>query len=153
MEQVWQWGIGVIHIVQEIRSPFFDIFFKFVSGFGAMFFYAVFLPLIYWCFDKKYAVRIFVVFLISSWFNSILKDLINHPRPYNLDETVKIGKTGGPGFPSGHAQQSFVVWGSLSLWIKKKAFTYTAIAVIILIAFSRIYLGVHFPTDIFGGWI
>lgn len=152
MEQIWQWGIDVIINVQTIRSPFFDSFFSFVSFFGTMIFYMLFLPLLYWCFDKKYASRVFFLFIISSWLNTILKDLINHPRPYSLNETVKIGKTGGPGLPSGHAQQSLVVWGSVSLWLRNRLITCLAIFIILIIAFSRIYLGVHFPTDIFGGW-
>jgi membrane-associated phospholipid phosphatase len=153
MENIWQWGIDVIKITQQIRSPFMDQFFKFISFTGTMIFFMIFLPLIYWCYDKKFGSRIFILILISGWFNSVLKDLFNHPRPYNIDESVKIGKTGGPGIPSGHAQQSLVVWGSLSLWRKNRCFTYFSAAVILLIAFSRIYLGVHFPTDIFAGWI
>ncbi len=153
MENIWQWGIDVIHVVQQIRSPFFDLFFKTVSFTGAMIFYMIFLPFIYWCYDKKYGSRIFILILISGWFNSVLKDFINHPRPYNLDESVKIGKTGGPGIPSGHAQQSLVVWGFLAIWRRNRSFIYFSAAVILLIAFSRVYLGVHFPTDIFGGWI
>jgi len=152
MEHVWQWGIDVIKVVQQIRSPFFDLFFKTVSFTGAMIFYMIFLPFIYWCYDKKFGSRIFIVVLISGWFNSILKDFINHPRPYNIDESVKIGKTGGHGIPSGHAQHSLVVWGSLSIWLKSRRFFYFS-AVVLLIAFSRVYLGVHFPTDIIGGWI
>ncbi len=153
MEHMWQWGIDVIISVQTIRSPFFDSFFTIISFFGTMVFYLLFLPVLYWCFDKKYAARIFFLFIISSWFNTILKDLFNHPRPYSLNETVKIGKTGGPGLPSGHAQQSFVVWGSVSLWLKNRVFSYLAVFIILIIAFSRIYLGVHFPTDIFAGWL
>jgi membrane-associated phospholipid phosphatase len=153
MEQIWQWGISVIIAVQKIRSPFFDAFFSFISFFGTLIFYMIFLPFIYWCLNKKTASRIFILFLISSWVNSVMKDLINHPRPYNLNESVKIGKTGGPGIPSGHAQQSLVVWGSISLWLRNRAFTYFTVFFILLIAFSRIYLGVHFPTDIIGGWI
>ncbi len=152
MEHIWQWGINVIIVVQKIRSPFFDSFFSFVSFFGELIFYMALLPFLYWCFDKKSAARIFVLFLISSWVNTVLKDLINHPRPYNLNESVKIGKTPGPGIPSGHAQLSLVVWGSMSLWLKKRFFTYASIFIILIIAFSRIYLGVHFPTDVLGGW-
>ncbi len=153
MENIWQWGIDVIKIVQQIRSPFFDLFFKFISFTGGMVFYMIFLPFIYWCYDKKFGSRIFILIIFSGWLNSILKDFINHPRPYNLDESVKIGTTRGPGIPSGHAQQSLVVWGSLSLWRKNRRFVFFSAAVILLIAFSRVYLGVHFPTDILAGWI
>lgn len=153
MEQVWHWGLDIIHYVQRIRSPFFDSFFSAVSFFGTVSFYIVFLPVLYWCTDKRHARRLLIIFLVSGWVNSVCKDFFNHPRPYNLDETVKIGKTAGPGLPSGHAQQSLTVWGYFILWIRKPSFTYLSVAVILLIAFSRIYLGVHFPTDIIGGWV
>jgi len=152
MEQIWQWGISVIVVVQKIRSPFMDSFFTFVSFFGTLGFYICFLPFLYWCYNKKYASRIFILFLISGWVNTVVKYIINHPRPYFLDPSVKVGHTTGPGIPSGHAQQSLVIMGSLSLWLKNRKFTYFSVFIILLIAFSRIYLGVHFPTDILGGW-
>ena len=120
MEHIWQWGIGVIIAVQKIRSPFFDAFFLFISFFGTYIFYMLLIPFIYWCYDKKRASRIIFLFLVSSWFNTVLKDLISHPRPYNLNPAVKIGDAAGNGFPSGHSQNSLVVWGTLSLMLKDK---------------------------------
>ena len=152
MEQIWQWGIDVIIVIQKIRSPFFDYLFLFISFFGTQLFYMILLPLLYWCYDKKYASRILIIFLISGWLNTVMKYLINHPRPYSLNESVKIGTTGGPGIPSGHAQQSLVVLVSISLWLKNRIFTLASVLIILLIALSRVYLGVHFPTDVFGGW-
>jgi len=153
MEPIWQWGIDVIIFIQQIRSSFFDVFFFSVSFFGTHVFYLMLLPFLYWCVDKKYASRIFILFLISSWSNTVMKDLIHHPRPYHLNEAVKIGRAGGYGIPSGHAQGSLVVGVSLSLWLRNRFFSYFISAAVLLIALSRLYLGVHFPTDILGGWI
>lgn len=153
MELIWQWGIDLIIFIQKIRSPFFDAFFFSVSFFGTHVFYLMLLPFLYWCVDKKYASRIFILFLVSSCFNTVMKQLIHHPRPYQLNEAVKIGRAGGYGIPSGHAQGSLVMGVSLSLWFRNRFFTYLSTAAILLIALSRLYLGVHFPTDILGGWI
>lgn len=153
MEPIWQWGIDVIIFIQQIRSPFFDLFFFTVSFFGTHIFYLMLLPFLYWCIDKKYASRIFILFLVSSWSNTVMKDLIHHPRPYHLNEAVKIGMAGGYGIPSGHAQGSLVMGVSLSLWLRNRFFSYFSAAAVLLIALSRLYLGVHFPTDILGGWI
>ncbi len=153
MEPIWQWGINVIIVIQKIRSPFFDAFFFSVSFFGTHIFFLMVLPFLYWCVEKKYASRIFILYLFSSWSNTVMKDLIHHPRPYHLNEAVKIGRAGGYGIPSGHAQGSMVVGVSLSLWFRNRFFTYFSTAAILLIALSRLYLGVHFPTDILGGWI
>ncbi len=153
MEQIWHTGLKIIMYVQRIRSPFFDAFFSFISFFGTHYFFLFLLTFMYWCNNKKYASRIVVLFLISGWSNTVLKDIINHPRPYNLNPAVKIGGTSGPGLPSGHAQQSLVVFSALALWRRNPVFTCFAAVSVFMIALSRIYLGVHFPTDILGGWL
>ena len=56
------------------------------------------------------------------------------------------------GLPSGHAQNAVVVWGMLALWIRKTWAWIAGVIIILLIGLSRIYLGVHFPTDVLGGW-
>ncbi len=153
MNDILQWGLNVVIFVQKIRSGFFDNFFSFLSFLGSDMFYLLFLPFFFWCLDKKTAVRLFILFLISSWVNSEAKNLFNLPRPYDLNPDVKIDHTTGPGLPSGHAQGSIVVWGFLALHFRKRLFTVFSVILVLLIALSRIYLGVHFPTDIFGGWL
>lgn len=153
MDAVLKWGVELILIIQQARTPFLDIFFKAVTAIGNDMFYMLILPLLYWCVDKKQSLRIYFLFMLSSWLNSVTKDYLNQPRPYHLDSRVKIGDTGGPGLPSGHAQGTLVLWGSLALWARRRWFTVFCISLILVVAFSRMYLGVHFPTDILGGWL
>lgn len=153
MEQIWQWGIDVIIHVQKIRSPFIDNVFICTTFLGTPEFYTLFLPGLYWCFDKKITARIIFLFFVSSWSNSVLKTFFNHPRPFELNGAVKVCHAGGPGLPSGHAQQSVVLWTSLALWLKRRPFSVIALLLILIVSFSRIYLGVHFPTDVFCGWL
>ena len=152
MDFVLQWGVDLIKIIQTIRMPALDHLMKAISASGNYTFYLMMIPLFYWCVDKRNAIRLFYLFLFSTWLNSVTKDMLDQPRPFDLDESIRVGRTGGPGLPSGHAQGALVFWGYLALWARKRWFSATCIAIIMLIAFSRLYLGVHFPTDLLGGW-
>jgi membrane-associated phospholipid phosphatase len=152
MDAIYNWGIDIIIFIQKMRSYAMDHFFLAVTAMGNDMFYMLILPLFYWCIDKRQSLRLFYLFMFSSWLNAVTKDLLNQPRPYILNESIKVGTTGGPGIPSGHAQGSLVFWGYLALWVRKRWFSVFCITIIMLIAFSRLYLGVHFPTDILGGW-
>lgn len=153
MNEILQWGIDVIIDIQQIRTPYSDCFFKAITTLGSGYIYYIVLPVIFWCANSTLSARFILILFFSLWVNSEFKTILQQPRPYNLDPSVKIGATGGPGLPSGHAQGSLVFWGYLSFWINKKWFYILSSIIILLIAFSRLYLGVHFPTDILGGWI
>lgn len=85
--------------------------------------------------------------------NIILKNLIARDRPFVLDETVEllIPKPGEFSFPSGHTLNGFTAATVIFLHFKKAGIG--ALLFAGLIAFSRMYLFVHFPTDILGGMI
>jgi hypothetical protein len=95
--------------------------------------------------------------LLSAWVNGFFKNILKQPRPYHLDPSVGRGFEKSYGLPSGHAQQSLAFWTALASCYKrpfwKTFFRIAAAAFIMLIAFTRLYLGLHFPTDIFGGWL
>ncbi|MDR0442828.1 MAG: phosphatase PAP2 family protein [Treponema sp.] len=155
MESVLQWGLDFIRFVQKCASPELTVIMRIITEFGGAAMYLTVIPLIYWCVDEKKALRFDVAVLISIWVNITLKFLLDQPRPFfaGYDPSVGIVIERMGGLPSGHAQTSLVLFVIIASWIKKKWATAAAAVICLLISFSRIYLGVHFPTDIFGGWI
>ena len=154
MEAVWQWGLDFIRTVQLIHGPVLDALFKAITALGEEDFFMIVIPTIFWCVDYAGGARLAFVFLLSPYVNSVLKDVFAHPRPFDLDPTVQRHFSGaeGYGLPSGHAQNAVVLWGTMAVCFRKAWLWGVAILLIFLIGFSRIYLGVHFPTDVLGGW-
>ena len=84
-----------------------------------------------------------------------LQSRLHSPRPYWVDQRVKVlfQSETSFGLPSGHAQTAASVWGIFAAHLKKKWARWLAIVVIFFIGFSRIYLGVHFTSDVLLGWL
>jgi hypothetical protein len=119
--------------------------------------------------------------ILSVWLNAFLKFLLGQPRPFHLDSSLGLIYEIGNGLPSGHAQSIVVFLIPLAVWYSQKrraaasstlkakpegpsgsARTLSAGEIlvwagtgilILLVSFSRLYLGVHFPQDILCGWI
>lgn len=106
--------------------------------------------------DKKIALTIPVNLLLITIINQILKLIIQRPRPIGY-RLIEIGEYS---FPSGHAMTSMALYGFLIYLSYKliknknlKIFFITAcILIIIIIGISRIYLGVHYCSDVLAGW-
>jgi len=152
METIWQWGLDLIRTVQLVHGPVLDTIFKAITFLGEEEFFMILLPLILWCVDFAVGARLAFAFLLSPYVNVVLKDLFAHPRPFELDPAVKRHDIGGYGLPSGHSQSAVVLWGTIAAEFHKRWLWVVAILLMVLIGFSRIYLGVHFPTDVLGGW-
>lgn len=107
--------------------------------------------------DKKYSKLIILNLALSFILNRILKLIIARPRPPRLRLVIENGYS----FPSGHSMVSFAFYGFLIYLINKnlknKKIKYSLIVLlsllILLIGISRIYLGVHYVTDVLGGYI
>jgi membrane-associated phospholipid phosphatase len=152
MDPIWQWGLTIILAIQSIRTPALDAFFKAVTALGSEDFFMVLVPLTLWCLNLSAGIRLSVALVLGVVINDGLKTLFTHPRPFDLDPSVGLYPAEGYGFPSGHAQMSVVIWGVLAAEIRKRWAWITAVILMVLIGFSRIYLGVHFPTDVLAGW-
>jgi membrane-associated phospholipid phosphatase len=152
MDPILEWGIEVIVFIQTIRSPMLDAFFRGVTFLGNAEFYLLLAPIIIWCVNYRLGARVGLVLLFSSYINEALKNLFMQPRPCDPRPDVCVDQADGYGIPSGHAQNAIVFWGVIAQWIGTARGWIAAILLMLLIGISRIYLGVHFPTDVFVGW-
>jgi membrane-associated phospholipid phosphatase len=155
MEAILQWGLNLIRLVQGAASPPLTFIMIAITSLGTVPVYMLILSFIYWCLDEKKGIRLSLAVLFSAWLNLSMKFFFDQPRPFFADYDPSVGLVGEHfgGFPSGHAQNSLVLFFIIASWLKKKRCYGIAALLCLLIGFSRIYLGVHFPTDVFGGWI
>jgi membrane-associated phospholipid phosphatase len=154
-EPLLLWGLDFIRAVQSQANPLLTFFMKAITHFGSAAVYLLLLSFIYWCIDEKKALRLSAALLFSVWINLALKFLLDQPRPFfaGYDPSLGMIPESLGGLPSGHAQNALVLWMIIASWFKKKSLYAAAAILCLLTGFSRIYLGVHFPTDIAGGWI
>lgn len=127
---------------------------KLFSFFGQEEFYLLLMPILYWCIDSAIGLRIGLMLLLAQFTNTFFKLLLHQPRPYWFDARVKALSTETSfGMPSGHSQSAAGIWGLLAVLVKKRWAVISSLLLIFMIGFSRIYLGVHFLTDVLSGWL
>jgi membrane-associated phospholipid phosphatase len=124
----------------------------FLSFLGSEYFYLLMLPVLYWGVSRRIGVRLGALLLFSVVVNEIFKVGFAQPRPYWLDASLGQGRELSFGLPSGHSQNAFLIWLFLALQTsERKLWVPLALLLALAISFSRIYLGVHFPTDCLAG--
>jgi membrane-associated phospholipid phosphatase len=162
------WGYRVLLSLEGMRSGGLTLFFSVITDLGSNLGYLVILSLVYWCIDKRAGQGLSYASLISATLNIWSKYLWGIPRPGDaaldgLLERAGIGRRVAPprqatlpSFPSGHAQGAAVTWGYVAYCAsagptRRRWVWYVAVPLVALIAFSRLYLGVHFPQDVLVG--
>lgn len=146
------WGMDVVRGVQKLLGPGMLVPMKIITFFGSEAFVLTALPLLYWCVDRRKGARIGIFVLSSAFLNMWLKMLFMQPRPYDFDPSLGLARESTPGLPSGHGQTSITFWGAMLTILPRAAGVIALIVMPLLIGVSRLYLGVHFPTDIFASW-
>jgi len=147
----------VYNFIINIKSPIITETFKTITFFASPIFLIVLSVLLFFIFkNKKYGLLSAVNLIVVTVVNQILKLSFTRERPF---EWMLIEEK-GYSFPSGHAMVSMAFYGMLIFLIwqteisnkKKKIWTVILTILILLIGISRIYLGVHYASDIIGGF-
>ncbi|MBK9927404.1 MAG: phosphatase PAP2 family protein [Anaerolineales bacterium] len=153
MEALYQFGISLIQIIQNSLSPALDGVMNGFSFLGRIEFYLVLIPFIYWSIDRRIGIRAFLILAYTDLTAASLKLLFHEPRPYWIGNVKPLSTEPTYGIPSSHASDSLAIGGYLMARIKQNWQRILLGIIVFFVAFSRLYLGVHFPQDILLGWI
>ncbi len=149
-----EFELQIIRWLQSLRNGFLDTMFEFFTMFGEELMVIAILGGIYWCVNKKVGERLGITVFISLGFNSLLKIIFMRLRPFMVDESIvnlRPETSGGYSMPSGHAQSASTVFFGVYQFFKKKSLLIIAIIITTLVAISRMYIGVHYLSDVIVG--
>ncbi|HDR4734219.1 TPA: phosphatase PAP2 family protein [Bacillus cereus] len=136
----------------SLEGSVLTTFFKLVSSLANETLYLVIISFLYWCVSKRKAFHMIVMLCFSGYIGIMVKEFMKIPRPYTYDgiEALYEKSAAGYSFPSTHVQLSTTFWGSFMILCKKRIVWIIGIIFIILVAISRLYLRVHWLSDIIG---
>jgi membrane-associated phospholipid phosphatase len=163
--RIISWGYQVLLNIEGMHNGFMDAAFPIITDIGDEMGYLVILSLVYWCINKAVGQGMAFAYLFSTTLNTWIKDFFRIPRPDDPVLEATLQRAGithrlnplrhetSPSFLSNHTQGALVSWGYMAYGFKKAWFWVVAVIMVILLGFSRLYLGVHFPQDVIGGLV
>ncbi len=154
-ESVLVWGIDLILQLQASIGDWAIGPLNFFTFLGYEEWYLLMMPFVFWCVEARLGLRLAVFLALAGFLTAFLKITFHDPRPYWYDDRVRLLARGETSFgiPSGHALIGVTLWGSLAQAIRKPWAWIAAAVIVFMIGISRFILGVHFPTDVFSGWL
>ena len=145
--------MGFLRLLAAGRTAVLDGFFSGLTYFGSELAVMAAALLMFWCIDKRQGYYVFLVGAFGTICNQFLKLAFRIPRPWVLDPEFQIVEAAradatGYSFPSGHTQNIVGTTASLFACRKEKWVRIVCAVLMVLVPFSRMYLGVHTPLDV-----
>lgn len=142
-----------LYLLEGIRNPVLDAVMSVITYLGDEIAFLALALAVFWCVSKKRGYYLLSVGFCGVIINQVLKLCFRIPRPWVLDPNFKpiesaVPAATGYSFPSGHTQNVTCTFGGIARFSKTLWIRIVSVAVIVLVAFSRMYLGVHTPLDV-----
>jgi len=145
--------MDILWAISEWRTPVLDAVFSVLTKLGEETVAILLICLLYWCVNKKTAYGIGITYFISNICTNGLKITFRVDRPWILDPSFEpvggaVEHATSYSFPSGHTTGASAIFGTLGLTAKQLWLRIICFAIVPVVAFSRMYLGVHTLADV-----
>lgn len=144
----------IMYFFSSIHNPVLNAFAQFFTILGEEYVIIAVAMLLFWCIDKRKGFASLFSMLVALNVMNVIKVIVRFPRPWtvlkDLDVVRKETATGWS-FPSGHATMTSSFYGGLAAIFKRKHIQYICFSLIVIISLLRVYLCVHWPTDVIVG--
>ena len=151
----------ILQAIEKIRCPFLDVFFAVFTAFGEEMIIAAIIAVVYICFHKRTGEQALLSVMTASCVTAGIKSAVRRSRPYvaGVVDRVDIDNAlvstadldADMSFPSGHATATSGFFGTLAARFRKPLVIILCALFTLLVMTSRVYLGVHYPTDVLAG--
>ena len=145
--------MDILYALEKIRTPFWNGVMSAVTQLGGEVIFIVAAVVVFWCVSKWEGYYLMTIAFCGTVLNQFLKLICRVPRPWVRDpnftivESARVEAT-GYSFPSGHTQNAIGLFGGMARWGGRRWVRLGLTALALVIAFSRMYLGVHTPADV-----
>lgn len=143
----------LVRFFEGVRTPFWDTVVGLITRLGEETVGVIILCMFFWCISKRIAYGIGIAFFLSGLTVQGMKIWFRIERPWIIDPSLNptpgaLEYATGYSFPSGHTQSAASLYGALGAQVKDKVLMIVCLIIPMLVAFSRVYLGVHTLNDV-----
>lgn len=145
--------MDILYALEKIRTPFWNGVMSAMTQLGGEVIFIVAAVVVFWCVSKWEGYYLMTIAFCGTVLNQFLKLICRVPRPWVRDPNFTIVESAraeatGYSFPSGHTQNAIGLFGGMARWGGRRWVRLGLTALALIIAFSRMYLGVHTPADV-----
>lgn len=145
--------MDILYALEKIRTPFWNGVMSAVTQLGGEVIFIVAAVVVFWCVSKWEGYYLMTIAFCGTVLNQFLKLICRVPRPWVRDPNFTIVESAraeatGYSFPSGHTQNAIGLFGGMARWGGLRCVRLGLTTLALVIAFSRMYLGVHTPADV-----